>query len=269
MAQRSQAGPGFAECRNAIALGYGLRAGSHTVQLNARHDDDSEFGGQSTGLVAYAYAINPTLRATVSAGTAFRAPTLFQRFSIYGTPDLKAETGRNVEAGLAWQEGVNRASVVVFRNEVEDLINYISGPGSCVNGVGSFAGCYGNVGQARYSGVTFAGGARVGAVNLGGSLDLLRPKNAENGRLLPRRAEVQATLTADSQLANWRLGGELQHVGRRFNDVANTQALPAYTLVNLTASSPIGRDWTVLARVDNATDKAYESVLGYATAGRT
>jgi vitamin B12 transporter len=255
--------------QNAIAVGYGLRAGSHTVQLNARHDDDSEFGGQSTGSVAYAYAITPMLRATASAGTAFRAPTLFQRFSIYGTPDLKAETGRNVEAGLAWQAGANRASVVVFRNEVEDLINYISGSGSCINGVGAFAGCYGNVGKARYSGVTLSGATRLGPVNLGGSLDLLRPKNVETGRLLPRRAEVQATLTADSQVARWRLGGELQHVGKRFNDVANTQALSAYTLLNLTASTTIGRDWTLLARVDNATDKAYESVLGYATAGRT
>ncbi len=255
--------------QNALAVGYGLRAGAHTVQLNARHDDDSEFGGQSTGSVAYAYAINPTLRATASAGTAFRAPTLFQRFSIYGTPELEAETGRNVEAGLAWQEGANRASVVVFRNEVENLINYISGPGSCVNGVGAFAGCYGNVGKARYSGLTLSGGTRLGPVNLGGSLDLLRPKNVETGRLLPRRAETQATLTADSQVSSWRLGGELQHVGKRFNDVANTQALSAYTLLNLTASTTVARDWTVLARVDNVSDKAYESVLGYATAGRT
>jgi vitamin B12 transporter len=255
--------------QNAVAVGYGLRSGAHTVQLNARHDEDSEFGGQSTGSVAYAYTVNPTLRVTASAGTAFRAPTLFQRFSIYGTSDLKAETGRNLEAGFAWQAGANRASVVVFRNEVENLINYISGPGSCINGAGAFAGCYGNLGKARYSGVTFSGGTRVGSVNLGGALDLLRPKNAETGRLLPRRAETQATLTADGQVADWRLGGELQHVGKRFNDVANTQALSAYTLLNLTASTLVARDWTVLVRVDNATDKAYESVLGYATAGRT
>jgi vitamin B12 transporter len=61
----------------------------------------------------------------------------------------------------------------------------------------------------------------------------------------------------------------VQHLGKRYNDAANTQALPAYTLLNLTASTGIARDWTLLARVDNATDKAYESVLGYATAGRT
>jgi len=255
--------------QNAIALGYGLRSGVHTLQLNARHDDDSEFAGQSTGSLAYGYDITPSLRATASAGTAFRAPTLFQRFSMYGTPDLKSETARNLEAGLRWQSGTDRASVVVYRNDVKDLINYISGPGNCINGVGAFAGCYGNVGKARYSGVTLSGGTKLGTVNLGGSLDLMRPKNQETGKLLARRAESQATLTADTAVGGWQLGGELQHVGKRFNDAANTQALSAYTLLNLTASTTVARDWTVLARVDNATDKAYESVLGYATAGRT
>ncbi|MEZ5662008.1 MAG: TonB-dependent receptor [Burkholderiaceae bacterium] len=255
--------------QNALAVGYGLRTGAHTLQLNARHDDDSEFGGESTGSIAYGYAITPTLRATASAGTAFRVPTLFQRFSMYGTPDLKAETARNVEAGMRWQAGPSHAAVVVYRNEVKDLINYISGPGNCANGVGLYAGCYGNVGEARYSGVTISGGTKLGLVNLGGSLDLMRPKNLETGKLLARRAETQATVTADTALGNWRLGGELQHVGKRYNDAANTQALDAYTLLNLTASTTLARDWTLLARVDNATDKDYESVLGYATAGRT
>lgn len=70
-------------------------------------------------------------------------------------------------------------------------------------------------------------------------------------------------------LAGWRLGGEVQYVGERYNNAANTQRLPGYTLLNLTAERPLGRDWRLLARIDNATDRAYESVLGYATAGRT
>ena len=255
--------------QNAIALGYGLRSGDHTLQLNARRDDDSEFGVHTTGSLAYGYALSRTLQLTGSAGTAFRAPTLFQRFSLYGTPDLKAETARNVEAGLRWQEAASRASVVVYRNRVKDLIDYVEGPGNCVNGVGDFAGCYGNTGRATYTGVTLAGGTKLGEVNLGASLDLMRPKNAETGKLLARRAETQAALTADMPVGAWRLGGEVQHLGRRYNDAANSQPLPAHTLLNLSASTDIARDWRLLARVDNATDKDYESVLGYATAGRT
>ncbi|WP_424894557.1 TonB-dependent receptor domain-containing protein [Tepidimonas sp. HKU79] len=255
--------------QNALAVGYGWRSGPHNLQVNARHDDDSEFGGQSTGLLAYGYDVSRTLRLTASAGTAFRVPTLFQRFSIYGTPDLKAETAHNVEAGVHWQSGTDRLAVVVYRNRVRDLIDYVSGPGPCINGAGTYPGCYGNVGRARITGVTFSGGTRVGAVNLGGSWDVMRPKNALTDKWLARRARSQATLTADTALAGWRLGGEVQYVGERYNNAANTQRLPGYTLLNLTAERPLGRDWRLLARIDNATDRAYESVLGYATAGRT
>lgn len=255
--------------QNALALGYGLRVGPHTLQANARHDDDSEFGGQATGLLAYGFDLSRTLRLTASAGTAFRVPTLFQRFSIYGTPDLEAETARNLEAGVRWQSGQDRLAVVVYRNRVRDLIDYVSGPGDCINGVGDYAGCYGNVGRARYAGLTFSGGTRVGPLNLGASWDLMRPKNELSGKWLARRARTQAMLTADTHLEGWRLGGELQYVGARYNDAANTKRLPAYALFHLTASRPLGRDWRLLARIDNVTDRAYESVLGYATAGRT
>ncbi|MCB1989564.1 MAG: TonB-dependent receptor, partial [Burkholderiaceae bacterium] len=67
--------------QNGLALGYGFTAGAHTVQANLRHDDDSEFGGKTTGSLAYGYGFAPGWRATASVGTAFRAPTLYQRFS--------------------------------------------------------------------------------------------------------------------------------------------------------------------------------------------
>jgi vitamin B12 transporter len=90
---------------NALALGYGYNAGGHTVQLNVRHDSDSEFGGKSTGSVAYGYAFAPHWRATASVGTAFRAPTLYQRFSEYGVATLQPETSRNAELGLRYAQG--------------------------------------------------------------------------------------------------------------------------------------------------------------------
>ena len=80
--------------QNGVALGYGYNAGGHTVQVNVRHDEDSEFGGKGTGSVAYGYAITPQWRATASVGTAFRAPTLYQRFSQYGVASLSSSRRR-------------------------------------------------------------------------------------------------------------------------------------------------------------------------------
>jgi hypothetical protein len=41
--------------QDALALGYGWTDGPHLLQLNARHDNDSEFGASATGSAAYAY----------------------------------------------------------------------------------------------------------------------------------------------------------------------------------------------------------------------
>jgi len=255
--------------QNALALGHGWRHGAHTLQINARHDNDSEFGAQNTGSIAYALGLAPHWRATASAGTAFRAPTLFQRFSLYGTPTLRPETGRNVEVGLRYERQGTRASATLYRNRFKDLITYVAGPGACANGVGMFPGCFGNTSRAQVRGLTLAGSGTFGGVVLGASLDLLDPEDLGSGRTLARRAKRTASLSADTQWAGWALGGEWQLVGARYDNAANTQRLGGYGLLNLSASKAIGPEWRLLLRVDNLTDKGYETARGYATAGRT
>ena len=255
--------------QNGLALGYGYTGGKHTIQLNGRHDQDSEFGSVSTGSAAYAYAFQPNWRVTASAGTAFRAPTLFQRFSIYGVPTLMPESARNKEIGIKYQTQGESFSAVVYRNAVSNLITYVPGAGACINGAGEFAGCYGNTAMAQYSGLTLAASKAFGAVNLTGSLDLQDPKDQATGKVLVKRAKKLATFGADTQIAAWKAGAEVQLSGERFNNAANTQRLAGYGLVNLYASTQLVKDWSLLARIDNLGNKTYETAKGYATAGRT
>lgn len=250
--------------QDALALGYGYNAAGHTVQLNLRHDSDSEFGGKSTGSAAYGYAITPQWRATASVGTAFRAPTLYHRFSEYGVASLRPESSRNAEVALRYAQGSSTFSATLFRNRVSNLISF-SGPGTCL----SDFGCYANTARAEYKGVTFAGSHRMGDVQLHGSIDLQRPRDLDSGKQLARRAKQHATFGADTRLAGWTVGAEVQVSGRRFDTVANTNVLGGYALVNLYASTRIARDYTLLARIDNLADKDYQLARTYATAGRT
>ena len=255
--------------QNALALGYGLRLDRHTLQLNARHDDDSEFGGKSTGSAAYGFAFAPNWRATASAGTAFKAPTLYQRFSLYGDDTLRPETSRNVELGVKWAEGANHFSATLYRNNVSNLIDWQGSTGTCPGNSGRYPGCYANVGKARYEGLTLAGAYRLGSVNLRGSLDLQNPRNLDTGKQLGRRAKQHAVLGADTRLAGWTLGAEAQASGRRYDTNANTTELGGYTLLNLYASTRLARDYQVVVRLDNLADKDYQLARTYATGGRT
>ncbi|WP_255437582.1 TonB-dependent receptor domain-containing protein [Comamonas flocculans] len=250
--------------QNALALGWGYVAGAHTLQANLRHDRDSEFGGQTTGGLAYGYAFAPGWRATAAAGTAFRVPTLYQRFSQYGQPALQPEKGRNLELGLHWAQGSSRVDATIYRNRVSNLINF-GAPGPCA---GAF-GCYENAGNARMQGVTLSAAHRLGGVNLSASLDLQQPKNADTGKLLARRAQRLLKLAANTRVAQWTVGGEWQLVSHRWDNAANTTRLGGYGLVNLYASTTIARQWDVLARIDNLTDKGYQLAKGYATPPRS
>jgi vitamin B12 transporter len=259
--------------QDGLALGYGWKGQRHTVQLNARHDNDSEFGGKNTGSAALGFAITPQWRATASAATAFRAPTLYQRFSIYGVSTLQPESSRNIETGLRYAQGSSSLGVVAYRNRVNNLITFTSGSGPCTNGRAPVAlanrACYSNTARAEYTGMTFTGAYKLGNTLLSASLDLQNPRDLNPGKSLARRARRHAMLAADTRVGTWSLGAEAQLSGRRYDDAANTKTLGGYTLVNLSASTALARDWTVIARVDNVTDKSYELAQTYATAGRT
>jgi len=254
--------------QNGLALGYGLVQGAHTLQLNVRHDDDSEFGGQNTGSAAYGFAITPAWRVTASAGTSFRAPTLYQRFSQYGVAGLEPEEGRNVELGLRYAQGATSASATVYRNRVRNLIAFDFASFACAGGA-AFGGCYGNTARASYEGVTFAASHRLGDVTLRGSLDFQDPRDDITDRQLVNRSRRHATLGADWRVGTWTLGAEVQASGERFANAANTQRLHGYGLLNLSASAPITPEISVVARLDNAADREYQLVRNYATPGRT
>ena len=249
--------------QDAIGLGWRGDFGAHGLQAHVRRDEDSEFGGKSTGSLAWGWTFVPQWRVTASAATSFRVPTLYQRFSQYGNPALVPETGRNTELGLRWAAAGSEASLTAWRNKISNLINF-GAPGPCVD---SF-GCYVNVGRAELKGVTLAGRTQWGAVALRGSLDWHDPRNADTDKLLARRAKKLATFGADTQLAGWTFGTEVQAAGVRFDNATNTQRLGGYALLNLFASTNLMPGLALEARIDNLADKDYQLARTYATAGR-
>ena len=257
--------------QNALALGYGWAADRHSVQLNLRHDVDSVFGPQTTGGAGYAYAFTPQWRAKASAGTAFRAPTLYQRFSPYGAADLLPETSRNIDLGLNYAEGPRAFGLAVYQNDVSNLIQYEGNKGTCPanDPLDPFGGCYANTAKARYQGMTLTGRYLIGNVTVSGSLDLQDPRDSVTGKLLARRAQQHGKLAVETRVQGWAVAAELQASGLRYNDAGNTTELPGYALLGLRAESQVAKNSTLLVRLDNATDAKYELARGYASAGRS
>src|SRR5207247_10203236 len=56
-------------------LGYLGRLGAHSLQVNLRTEDYSDFGRANTHFLGYGYDVTQAWRLTASTSTAFRAPT--------------------------------------------------------------------------------------------------------------------------------------------------------------------------------------------------
>ncbi|MDO8277195.1 MAG: TonB-dependent receptor, partial [Burkholderiaceae bacterium] len=120
-----------------------------------------------------------------------------------------------------------------------------------------------NIPRSRIEGWTLSYEGRVGDYGLRASYDALDPRNELNGLQLPRRARSQFALGVDWRRGDWRLGGSLLNVGRRFDDAANTAALAGYATLDLYADYAFARDWSVQAKFNNLTNRQYETALGY------
>lgn len=254
--------------QDALGLSWRGQWAQQQWQAHWRHDRDSVFGQHPTGSLAWAWTVQPGWRVGASMATAFRAPTVYQRFSDYGNTELQPERGRNLEASLRWQSGGSEASLVLFHNRVRNLISW-TGSGSCKSRLDdpTWGGCYNNVGRARMQGLTLSGQTRVAGVALRGSLDYHDPRNLDTDRLLVRRARVLATLAANTTWAGWELGADWHASGPRFD--TNGSTLGGYGVLGVRLERALGTGLSLEARVDNLADKRYETAGSYASEGRT
>lgn len=248
---------------------YQAGYGHHDLQAALRRDDNEQFGGRTTGGLAWGWAFAPDLRLTASYGTAFKTPTFNELyFPNFGNPDLRPEKSRSVEVGLgglagrAGLAGAMRWSVNAFETRIDDMIAYDAARRAADN-----------VDEARIRGVELVSAARAGAWDLAASLTLLDPRNrsagANDDNVLPRRARRALRLDADRELGRWRLGATLHTEGRRYDDLGNRRGMGGYATIDVRADYAIAKDWRAQARLANLFDHDYETAAFFNQPGRS
>ncbi len=262
---------GYAQLQGEVIPGLTLTAGG-------RYDKHDVYGGHSTGQFAAAWALNDghtLLRA--SFGQGFKAPSLYQLFGNYGNKDLQPEQANSWDAGIehrAW-DGRLVLSATYFNRDSRNLIEFFDCATPSPLCATEPFGYYANIARASAHGVELQA-----AVNPGDSLSLSAnytltdtvdrsPGSATNGNELPRRPKNAANVLATYHGVT-RLGISVgaRYGGRSFDDAADAIALGGYVLLDLKVSYAILDRLEVYGRIDNATDKHYETAYQYGTYGR-
>ncbi len=138
--------------RNAGKLDFGFFAAPNSFDLNRdtvsgfieadrstdalslnggmRVDDVEGLAARVTARAGARYALGSGLSLKAAAGTGFKAPSFYALANPFvGNRDLKPETSRSGELGLAWAGAAgDTASVTLFYSRYKDLIDFIPGP---------------------------------------------------------------------------------------------------------------------------------------------
>lgn len=245
-----------------VFAGYTAALGPHELQLNLRHDDYTDVGGATTGLIGYGYRLTPALRVSGSYSTAFRAPTFNELYGPFGSnPALDPERAHSVELGLTYSGALGLARATAFATRTRKLINFVPPTFTATN-----------VDRAENRGVELSWQGRLAGLDARAAYTAQNPEDAVTGLGLLRRADSFGSVSLGGGLddaLDWR--AEVLASGARPDIHATTFArtmVPGYAVLNLSLGWRPAPDWTLTGKLLNAFDKDYSLVHGYNTQGR-
>jgi len=248
-----------------------------------RHDSVSSFTSYTSWRVGAVLAVpEANMRIRASGGTAFNAPSLYQRFGAIGTtfrgnPNLRPETSIGYEFGAEMdipafgQPRFSTIGFTFFQSRVTDLINFNARFNSLVN-----------IASANIKGVELAWALRPAPwLTTDFAWTITDATDGQTGLALPRRPESVVSVSARIEpVRGLVITPQLLFTGRTpegafatyLNSGASVSAQrnnKSGTLFNLTASYPVTPQITAFFEGRNLTDSKWEPVNGFQTPGRS
>ncbi len=232
------------------------------ADFGIRNDEHSQAGSVTTYLVAPGLRIQETgtiLKATYA--TAFKAPSLYQLYSSYGSRDLKAEKSQAYEFSVEQSAGSALVfSVVYFNQKFTDLIDF-----------DMIASKYQNIKKAKSNGWELQTSWQIHrSWKSLIFLTLLDARDESTDTPLLRRPGRSGGVVLQYDEGPWF--GEFKYtaVSERsdVDPVSFTEMkLPFYDVVKVSGSYQISGPIKITGRIENLFNRHYQQVAGYGTSG--
>lgn len=207
------------------------------------------------------YRILPTgSQLSITYGTGFKLPSLYQLYSTYGSTSLAEERSTSVEASIEQKLGdQTKLKVTYFDNTYSDMIDYDTSTSR-----------YFNVSKAKSQGAQVLLSAQISdPLSISAGYTYLDARDESTGAQLVRRPRNALTAELAYHIPAFEISAQYHYRGSR-DDVDPTSFLTttnrAYDVVNLEGRVPLTQTIRAVARVDNVFNRQYEEVLGYGTA---
>jgi vitamin B12 transporter len=247
----------------------------------ARKEFNSDFNNVPPALsIGWKGRLNKLLEGRINFSTNYRLPTLNDRYwQPGGNPDLKAESGFNMETGLdaGFEKEKTRLamSATFFNNRVNNWIAWLPGPNnywSPENITTVFI--YGTEANIQFT--LNANNLRHEAgLNWAATKSIYGAKSFSESKGKPQLIYTPVHMASASYVAtsgNWSLQYLHKLVGSRFTDRANINQLPAFHTIDISLARKLGlskNQLTINATIKNITGHAYQVIEYRPMPGRT
>lgn len=247
-----------------------------TLTAGLRYDDHETFGSNATAQAGAAWTVTPGTLLRASYGEGFKAPTLYQLFSEFGTPSLSPEESDDWDVGVEQRVGDSVVvSAIYFDRDTKNMIDFVSCFGSSLPqcSLQPF-GFYENVAQTTTDGIELSLTAQLtDQLHFDANYTHMNAENATPGSTIGKDLRRRPRESAYAEVAyEWPIALTTtlaaQYVGSSFEDVANAVELDEYVLVDLRASYRASDSLELYGRLENLFDEQYETTRRYGTPGR-
>ncbi|OEE52928.1 outer membrane vitamin B12 receptor BtuB [Enterovibrio norvegicus] len=229
------------------------------IEGSLRRDENDQFGGKTTGLIAAGWSINNDYRIFTSYGSAFKAPGFDKLYGFGGNVNLKSEESENFELGIEGTTYSVNWSLNGYINTIDNLI--------FANEVAPFVWSNENVDEARIKGIELSADFDIGPIYNQVSIELRDPKDLTRDEQLARRAKELAKWQTSVWVRDVLLGTQFIYQGERPN-FSGGDMLDSYSVWDVTAQYDINDNITLGGKVSNLFDKEYETAGNYPAAER-
>ncbi len=241
----------------------GLLGGTTIITESLRRDNFDTFNNQTTGKIGLKHIHKKIegLTTSINYGTAYIIPTLTELYTPkYGNTALNPEKTKSLDVSLQYKD----LTLTYFDNKIDNLISYHPTTYQNIN----------IAGESTIKGYEVAYNTTFNdtvALSLG--YTRLDAKDTKKETLL-RRPKDSVKFAIDYYgIEDLHLGVNGEYVGERVDkDFATFPAKKVetgkYAVVNLIANYEIDKHMSIYGKIDNITDKEYQTTYGYASSPR-
>jgi vitamin B12 transporter len=257
---------------NGLGISHNYSSEKINTELGIRRDDSTRFDENYSFSASGEWFIIKNLSLTAAINTGFKAPSFndlyypFVDYGIYGSyqgnEDLTPEESINRRIAIKYDNLLSSYEISYQHSNVDDLIQW--------QDIGSGENKPVNVDQVLLRNTILSWSQNWSSSFTSQlSYEWNHAVDLETHNLLQRQSARVAKLNLTYSENIFSIGSNIRHLSESYDDSDNDDLLAAYTLVDAYGNIAIASNFTIGLRLNNLTNKTYETAKGYPAQERT